>query len=205
MNDVRTVSYFSTYDEMTKELYRCEENGKIYCRQKVPGNDKQVRWLSTNKWRSGYEPDSPLKPGITIKVVDKRGQVVFEEVTKKTDDEEVSYAVKKHQFFSEEVKSIARREQKIRVLTEHNVFCKMICDKMQDYDYKGDRDTWFYGSCVEELSEAVVATYETLRGPVSVYAIKNRHKVTGQMFMEYILKDKKDETVFDICGYALIE
>lgn len=201
--NVRTVS-FLCQKEGTTDLFKCKENGKVYCRQSVPGNDKKVRWLTTNKWKGGYEADMPLKAGIKVIVVDKNGCFVFDETTVEAAHPEDTFAEKRHQFFSEEIKSIVQKESKAKSLIDHNTARERVLSKMDDYGYTGDIDIWFY-TMTEELSEDVVATYETLRGSVQLYATKLKHQVTGQEFIEYLLQDKKEDIVLDICGYAFAE
>lgn len=93
MESIRTVYFIG--EEFCNDFYRCKENGKVYARQRC--DDEYVRWLTTSKCGDGYEPESPLKVGLIMRVVSKNA-VDFEEEIVRIDGIGDTCAIKKHKM-----------------------------------------------------------------------------------------------------------
>lgn len=75
--NVRHVKFFGSQTGCSEDLYRTVENGKVFVRQNI--GEGLVKWYTGSKWQGGYEADCPLKNGLTIIAIDKKGKEIFRE------------------------------------------------------------------------------------------------------------------------------
>ena len=78
-DNVRHVYLVDTQRGFSEEIYRLKEHGGVLIRQDI--GEGLVRWCTATRWREGYEADTPVKDGLTIIAVTKRGAELFIEET----------------------------------------------------------------------------------------------------------------------------
>lgn len=100
-DNVRTMRFM--YEQGAEDLYRCQENGRVYVRQQC--NEDYVRWLSTSKWVGGYEADCPLREGLIMNIVNSGRVVQYQEEIVTVPGYCWTVAAKKAPFFAEAVKA----------------------------------------------------------------------------------------------------
>lgn len=104
-SDVRIVSFMGDQSGLCEDLYRCKETGRVFIRQEC--DDTHVRWLTASKWRGDYEADCHLREGLTLRVVDKSGSILFEEATFQEEGVTGTWAQKVGPFSWEPPKALA--------------------------------------------------------------------------------------------------
>lgn len=113
-NDVRAVSFMGDQRGLCEDLYRCKETGRVFIRQEC--DDAHVRWLTASKWQGGYEADCHLKEGLRLRVVDKKGTILFEETIIQEDGVTSTWAQKVGPFSWEPPNALAKEyEQRLNL------------------------------------------------------------------------------------------
>lgn len=198
-NFIRTVHYIGT--QSAEDLYQCYENGRVYVRQ--PCGSGKVRWLSSVKWRGGYEADCPLKDGLTIRVVDKNLNTLFEETLTRVEGCD-TVAEKAYGFSYEELKKIAHRVSEQLNLRSYNDWKNWLIKDTGKFGYTGYADNWIFCEVNYERSETLFQ-YEYLGQTVYVTLEKATHKISGKTWSCIEIKDAYKSEVLELCGYQFAE
>jgi hypothetical protein len=78
---VRILRFKTDQRGFCEDIYK-GDNGRYYVRQEVSNKYPDlVRWTTGSPWSGGVEADTPIKGGWTMRVVDEKGETVFEEQT----------------------------------------------------------------------------------------------------------------------------
>lgn len=197
---ILTVTFKTTQD--AEDLFYCKETKKVYARQ--PANvDDIVFWLTTCKWTGGYEADCPIREGITMRVVDKFGEVLFEEKLEKDTWNGGTSAKKVGEFRRESVNRICSTYAAEHGLTSYEEWKKRLTEDVEKHQYKDYVDNWLYWERFE-LGRAVVADACILGETYKIVRFKCRHRISGKTWEETELYDAKQEICEGICGYKLL-
>ena len=196
----RTVRFMDVQD--AEDLYRCHENGKVYVRQQC--DDTHVRWLTSIKWRGGYEASGPLKAGITMRVVDGFDNVLFEERLRVEDGYDETVAAKASGFSWEEIKKIGARFLELEKLRSYNDWKQWMEQAAQKHQYAGYLENWMWWE-VEYEKPFVLAKSDYLGKTAYVTFQKATHKISGKPWVVFEVRDSSKLDVLHICGYKFEE
>lgn len=198
--NVRTVRFIG--EQNAEDLYRCEESGKVYVRQRC--DEKCVRWLTSIKWRGGYEADCCLREGLILRIVGKDKQVLYEETVVKAEGycDTVAYAVAP--FSDEAIDVIACEAADKYDLKNYAEWKTMLMRSAKEHKFTGYSDNWCYAE-VEYGKVKTLFECEYLGVPACCTAQEATHKVSGQKWTCVEIRDKKKEIVLEICGYIFEE
>lgn len=196
---VRTVHFM--HEQGAEDLFRCEDNGRVYVRQLC--DKDHVRWLTSVKWTGGYEADCPMKHGLTIKVVNRRGEVLFEEKITKKDGYWETVAVKTGPFSGEAIRQEAKAVAERSSLKSHNDWKSMMMRAAKKYEFTGYFENWCYDA--EYGPAKPLFHFEYLGIPAYCTVQSATHRVSGQKWKCVEIRDKSKLTVLEICGYAFEE
>lgn len=204
MNNVITVKYY--YTQGAEDLFkRVDAPNKVYARQSTNTNGEIVFWLTTSKWQGGYEADCPLKEGLTVRVVDEKGKILFEEILEKDDWNGGTSAKKNYPFVKEKIKEIEDDVAKRYKLQSYNEWSKWMIGLKEQHGYKGYDDNWRF--CEDMLINKTTLSegeYQYYGRKLILSRERYRHKIAGREYESYWLKEKTLENVA-LCGYAFVE
>lgn len=174
---------------------------KVYIRQPLPGVDRVV-WLTATKCNAGYEADSPLKAGITVRVIKgKRNskEVLFEE--KMEAESGCTPSASKEDFFSyEQLKNAAKEIAKRLGLHTYDSWAKWLLNERTRFNYDGYADNWLHfgtkpgSTTAEDPIEIVGVTH-------SVFVTEWKHLVCDKTWTVVEIRDNKGNTL-ELCGYG---
>lgn len=198
-DNVRTVHFLS--EQGAEDLYRCHENGRVYVRQRC--DKDHVRWLTTIKWRCGYEASTHMKAGMVIRVVDSREQVLFEETLVRSDDYCDTVAKKVGPFSDEAIKQEAKAVAERSNLKSYNDWKTMMMRSAKEHKFTGYSDNWCYDAEYGPIRP--LFHFEYLGVPAYCTVQSATHRVSGQKWQCVEIRDKSKQTVLEICGYVLEE
>lgn len=196
---VRTVRFMR--DQGAEDLYRCEENGNVYVRQRC--DDSHVRWLTSEKWRGGYEASCSMKAGLTIRVVDPQRNVLFEENIVQKDGFSGTVATKEGPFSDEAIKKVASEVASRSKLRSYNEWKEILMRSAKLNDFSGYYDNWLYDATYGPVRS--LFNFQYLGVPAYCTIQKATHNVSGQTWECVEIRDKSKQTVLEICGYVLEE
>ncbi len=182
-----------------EDLYWCPETKKMYIRQ--PANvDSIVFWLTSQKWTGGYEADCPIKEGITMRVVDRSGTVLFEETLVKDEWNGGTSAKKVGDFAYEAINKIAEKmSEGLSTYDEWKDLLKKEKEKSGDTDYL---DNWMYCYC-NLIKETALGSDHYLGKKVYLVKRKYEHTKCDAKWTEFaVLTDDKLDYLA-IAGYLL--
>lgn len=199
-DNVRTVHFMEVQD--AEDLYRCHENGKVYVRQQC--DKDHVRWLTSIKWKGGYEASGPLKAGITMRVVDSSEKVLFEEEVVVEEGYCDTVAVKKCGFSWEEIKKLGESVCKSVSLRSYNDWKSWLMRGAKEHQYTGYSENWMYWEVEREKARTMFRA-EYLGKTVYVTIQKVTHKISGQTWEVVEIKDQSKLDTLHICGYLFKE
>lgn len=199
-SNIRTVRFIGKQN--AEDLYRCEENGRVYVRQRC--DNKVVRWLSSIKWRGGYEANCPLKEGLVLRIVDKKKQLLFEETVVKAEGYGDTVAFKVAPFSDEAIDRVAKDIAVRYKLSSYTDWKTQLMRSAREHKFTGYSDNWCYAE-VKYRKVRTLFPVEYLG--VTAYCTEQEatHKVSGQKWTCVEIRDEKKETVLEICGYILEE
>lgn len=198
MNKVLTVRFMD--GQSAEDLYRNIETRRVYVRQ--PANvDDIVFWLTSIKWEGGYEADCPIREGITMRVVDKAGNVLFEELLEKDDWNGGTNAKKVGKFSYEAVNDLERLWADKLNLCSHEEWRSYALCGMADCGYKGYSDNWLYCE-TEERGTEILDRVKVLGNEVHVLKEKVIHKISGKTWECVSIYTKDHCACMGICGYT---
>ena len=196
----RTVQFMNVQD--AEDLYRCRENGKVYVRQQCDAT--HVRWLTSIKWTGGYEASGPLKAGITMRVVDGSDNVLFEERLHVEEGYGDTVADKAGGFSWEEIKKIGAKTLNLEKLRSYNEWKQWVEQTAKKYQYTGYLEDWLWWE-VEYETPLVLVRSEYLGKTAYVTVQKATHKISGQTWEVFEVRDSSKLETRHICGYKFEE
>lgn len=197
---ILTVTFKSTQD--AEDLFYCKETKKVYARQ--PANvDDIVFWYTTRKWTGGYEADCPIREGVTMRVVDKFGEMLFEEKLEKDDGNGGTSAKKNGEFKREAIRRICNDVMTTNNLSDYEEWKKWLCSDMKSFGYEGYSDNWMYWD-TEDVESRIAEKVNVLGLKLKIMVTKARHKISGKEWVSYEIWDKEEEECEGVCGYKLL-
>ena len=138
---VRILTVRYKFTQNAEDLYWCPETKKMYIRQ--PANvDSIVFWLTSTKWTGGYEADCPIREGITMRVIDKEENILFEETLEKDDWNGGTSAKKVGDFADEAIKKIAAELND--GLTDYYEWKEWVLADKEKFGNKDYDDNWLF-------------------------------------------------------------
>lgn len=197
---ILTVTFKATQD--AEDLFYCKETKNVYARQ-LANVDDIVFWFTTCKWTGGYEADCHIREGITIRVADKYGEVLFEEKLEKDTWNGGTSAKKVGEFRCESINRICSTFAVEHSLTSYEEWKRWLTEDIEKYQYKDYVDNWLHWERLE-LGRVVVADACILGVPHKIVRFKCRHRISGKTWEETELYDAKQEICEGICGYKLL-
>lgn len=198
--DVRTVHFMS--EQNAEDLYRCNENGRVYVRQRC--DDDCVRWLTSVKWREGYEASAPMREGMILRIVDPRGKVLYEETLVHENGYCDTVAKKKAPFSDEAIKQQAKAVAEQANLRSYVEWKTWMMRYAREHKYTGYSENWCFAE-VEYSKPRTLFNFEYLGVPAYCIAEDAVHKISGQKWTCIEIRDKSKQTVLEICGYQFEE
>lgn len=165
-----------------EDLFYSPETKRVYARQRANVDDI-VFWTTTSKWSQGYEADCPIREGITMRVIDYKGQACFEETLEKDTWNGGTSAEKKGPFYDEVLKAHARDAEDHYRLKTYEQWKEWLCSYQEQYGYKGYYDNWLYWE-VQTVVEKEIERYELFDGPAYLYKQTMKHKICGKKWVE---------------------
>lgn len=198
MGKIINVRFLGSQD--AEDLYvSVDSPRKVYVRH--PANvDGVVFWLTSNKWQGGYEASAPIRADITMRVVDKKDKVLFEETLKPDFTNGDTSAEKKGPFSYEAIKELAANFEKEHGLKPHEAWRDFVLQDKEAFNNKDYNDNWLYWH-VESLGKKVLGDAEVLGQKFYFVEEKMKHKISGKEWTSYDLMDEKKEITIALCGY----
>lgn len=197
---ILTVTFKAT--QGAEDLFYCKETKRVYARQ--PANvDDIVFWLTTCKWTGGYEANCPIREGITMRVVDKFGEVLFEEKLEKDTWNGGTSAIKTGEFMYEAIKRICNTYAQEHSLISHEQWASWLLENNEKYRPSWHRDNWLYCER-QEIASIAVASVTAIGVPCKIFRSRRKHNISGKTWEETNLYDEKREICLGICGYKLL-
>lgn len=197
MSNIRKVVYKES--QGAEDLFWCRATNRIYIRQ--PTNDKsKVVWLTSSKWTGGYEASCPMREGLTMRVVDRAGNILFEEKIEKLNDAGDTYARKNGDFASEAIQRLAAEFGDS--LSSHKEWRSWLLADKEKYRCADYDDNWLYSmSVVENLR--IIGTRFFLGKKAYLAEQKCRHEVSDKKWCEYLVLAEDKLPVYALAGYKL--
>jgi len=199
--DLRAVRFMAEESGKCEDLYWYSERKKVFIRQKC--DEDHVRWLTANKWQGGYEADCPMRAGLTMRVTDRSGKVLFEEKITEKDGYSYTVAKKEGPFSWEAIRAMADemfRQYGLRTYEEWKRW--LLVDKPGDS--KVYPENWLF-AMAEYGPYKKLARLNFLGVTAYATAQETKHKVSGKTWTCYEIMDAKLETTLSLCGYKFEE
>ena len=201
MGKTITVRYFATQN--CEDLFKNIETGKVYARQ-LSSEKGVVYWYTTSKWAGGYECSSHIREGITMRVIDPSGDVLFEETMKGIENSSFTYAEKKSLSMDEAIKNIACKYANAMHLVTHNNWRLILANEKQRIGYTGYIDNWLY--CEHKTTDrAVIDTVMILGKEKKIVTEKCKHNLCGLEWFAVTVTNEATDITEEICGYCFIK
>lgn len=186
-----------------EDLFYSPETHKVYARQRSNATGV-VFWCTTSKWSRGYEASCRIREGITMRVLDYKDRVCFEETLVHDDWNGGTSAEKKGPFSDEILKAISEEVAKEYNLKRYEDWSKWLDSFRLQLKYRDYRENWLH--CESELVRFhVMKAYELLDGPVYLYREQRYHKICKKKFTVYEIRHKGDDICLALCGYEFEE
>lgn len=200
ISNIRTVRYFAT--QSAEDLYRCEENGRVYIRQRCDKN--YVRWVTSSKWQGGYEADSCIRRWMVMRVVDESGAVLFEEKLIHEEGYDGTVARKIGDFADEALKKIEKMAiDNIRPQT-YEKWKAWMMRSAKKHKYTGYSENWAFAEA-EYSDLKVVAPCSYLGKKAYITTQTAKHRISGQTWKAVEIRDEGKQTVLRLCGFIYEE
>ena len=198
--DVRIVQFMSVQD--AEDLYRCQDNGRVYVRQQC--DDDCVRWLTSNKWRGGYEASAPMRAGMILRIVDTGGKVLYEETIVHEDGYSDTVAKKMAPFSFEAITHEAKAVAEQSKLRSYEEWKSWMMRSAREHKYTGYSENWCFAEA-EYSKPRPLFHFEYLGIRAYCTAQEAVHKISGQKWTCIEIRDKSKLDVLAICGYQFEE
>lgn len=201
-NDVRTVSFMGDQRGLCEDLYRCKDNGTALIRQEC--DETHVRWLTASKWSGGYEADCHLQPGMKLQVVDKKGNVLFEELIVQEEGVTGTWARKVGPFSWEPPQDLAKEYEQRLDLRPYEEWKAWLMAEAEASGFAGYADNWLF-AMAERRAPEKIAKIDYLGLTAYVTVQEELHKVCGKRWFSYEVMTADLSTCLAICGYKFDE
>ena len=122
-----------------EDLFYSPETHKVYARQRSNATGV-VFWCTTSKWSRGYEASCRIREGITMRVLDYKDRVCFEETLVHDDWNGGTSAEKKGPFSDEILKAISEEVAKEYNLKRYEDWSKWLDSFRLQLKYRDSRD-----------------------------------------------------------------
>lgn len=196
-----TVRYLIT--QGCSDFYKSEKTGRIYAR-KAALDKRYVQWCTASRSCGGYEESSPLRDGAVIRVIDDRGNLLFEELMEKRENGVSCMAEAKGYFASDRVKEIAIRYAELFHLISHDEWRKRLTCEKKRYDYDGDMDNWLYYE-VKSNYTSIIDSVKVLGEDTKIKISKYKHRVCNLEWFRFSVMNSSASMREEMCGYLLCE
>lgn len=202
-NNTIDVYFFASING--EDLFKaCNDIGtrsnRVYVRQ--PANVPSiVFWATANKWHGGYEADTPLRPGIIVRVHDGKYSetVLFEEVLVEDTWNSGSSAAKVGAFSYEIRRALEKEITAEYGLADYAPWKKWLLEDKAKFGIDDYDENWLY--CYDtKLSSEILGTYRYLGVEVKLHKTAYQNYVSKKTWAIFELKDAKDN-VFALCGF----
>ena len=188
--------------QSAEDLYRrVDRPERVYARK--PAGKDRVQWCTTSKWQGRYESDCPLRNGLLVHVVDKAGHFLFTEQICET-DYCASTSEKKGPFSYEESKKWADWVQKTYHLISHEEWRYWLLSMKDQFDNTDYDDTWLYNDTEQQEKIREIENIPLLGETSTLIRRKQRHKIAGCEWYEFILVSGDESVPIEICGYEKV-
>lgn len=199
MDKAIDVRYIGT--QSAEDLFMTTDGSrKVYVRQ--PANvDDIVFWYTSTKWQGGYEASAPIRPGITMRVVDKDMQPLFEETLHEDTWNGGSSAEKRGPFGRESLDAFLSECDKVQGLKSHNEWRDTLLKDKEAFNNVDYDDNWLYWD-TECLFERTLEKFKDGLGETCYLAEEHmRQKTSGREWVCYKVVDDSKTLTLAICGY----
>lgn len=196
-----TVRYLIT--QGCSDFYKSEKTGRIYAR-KAALDKRHVQWCTASRSCGGYEESSPLKEGSVIRVIDDRGNLLFEELMEKRENCVSCMAEAKGYFASDRVKEIAIRYAELFHLISHDEWRKRLACEKKKYDYDGDMDNWLYYE-VKSNYTSIIDSVKVLGEDTKIKISKYKYRLCNLEWLRFSVMNSSVSMREEMCGYLLCE
>lgn len=203
VNEIRVVRYCGTQD--AEDLFRCEDLQRIFIRQQC--DKDHVRWLTSSKWTGGYEADCPMKEGLIIRVVDRSGDILFEETLIKEEGYFGTVARKSGPFSWEAIEAVVDEVVEKYHLSSYEDWKSWLLKEGEAHGYTGYNENWLYCESTDGFPEKL-QKYSILGEPAHLMRKQSTHNICGKKWTTYDLRDfykLQPASCYAICGYTLEE
>lgn len=163
-----------------------------------------VFWFTTCEWTEGYEADCPIRAGITMRVVDNSGEVLFEEKLKKDTRNGGTSAKKVGEFSRESINRICSTYAAEHALASYEEWKEWLSEDIEKYRYKGYVENWIFWGQIE-LERTTVANVCILGEPYKVVCFKYKHRISGKIWEKTELRGNEERICVGLCGYKFLE
>lgn len=198
MDSIRTVVFMADQRGVGEDLYRCKETGKVYIRQEC--DEEYVRWLTSNKWISGYEASCPMREGLELHIVGKDGSPLFRESIVKAPGYSDTVAEKIAPFSWEAIRAMADEQAQKLGLCDYYEWRDWLLKSAGEIGFDGEKDTWLYAK-VERGPVEKIAKLSYLGKTVWLTAQNETHTVCGKRWTRYEIYAEDLMTVEEMCGF----
>lgn len=199
MDSIRTVVFMADQRGVGEDLYRCKETGKVYIRQEC--DEKYVRWLTSEKWRGGYEASCPMREGLELHIVGKDGSPLFRESIVKAPGYSDTVAEKIAPFSWEAIREMADEQAKKLGLRDYYEWKDWLLKSAEEIGFDGEKDTWLYAK-VEHGPVEKIAKLSYLGKTVWLTAQNETHTACGKRWTCYEIYSADLITVEELCGFT---
>ena len=194
---VRTVRFIGM--QGTDELYRCADNRMVYIRRKY--EYPYVEWFTTSIWTGGYEPDVHVRPGVSFRLVDRKGNEVFTEKIERISGYWYPYAEKKGPFYLDCLLNLSEKVKGKDNLRTYEEWKAWLMGYAKKYGYNGYGDNWLY--CEVEYEEPKVIAEESVLGDrLILVSEKAKHKICKMRWTRYYICNSDMIGVAALCGFS---
>lgn len=197
MDRILTVQY--KYSQGAEDLYWCPETKKMYVRQSA-NVEEIVFWLTSVKWSGGYEADCHIRAGITMRVVDKYENILFEEILEKDDWNSGTSAKKTGPFANE---AIIKMASELGVgLLDRESWRKWLIEDKEKYGNNDYDDNWLYYE--SNITKVNIIEEKWYLGKQAFFAeLKAEHRISDKKWSEFVVLSDDKSSVLRIAGYKL--
>lgn len=197
-----TVIFKDNQRGLCEDLYYCKETSSVYIRQEC--DSTHVRWLTASAWVGGYEADCCMKEGLVIRVTDKTGRVLFEEVLLKEEGVTGTWADKKGSFSWEEIAAYAEKYENELKLRSYEEWKAWLMADTERCGFDGYPDNWLFAMVKRDtLKKFIQISYLGVEAYVTVQS--KEHIACGKRWLCYEIKDAGLDSTLAICGYKFDE
>lgn len=201
-SDVRIVSFMGDRRGHCEDLYQCKETGRVFIRQEW--DDARVHWMTAIEWSGGYEADCHLRAGLRLRVVDRSGNTLFEEMTVQEEGDTGTWAKRVGPFSWEPPETLAKEYEQRLGLRSYEEWKSWLMAEAENSGFIGYAENWLY-AMVERKAPEKIAKIDYLGLTAYVTVQEKLHNVCGKQWYSYEVMTADLSTCLAICGYRFEE